>query len=153
MREAARRLLRCNGGSLYVPRDFLSEAEKLILTISDLVPSKIDPPVICYSNGGDIRYNNGENENFSIGVEEPDLTYCWVKVNKSGSGQCWEDFKTMVTSLAYAGGQGQKDHGMKNWLGNTDVSRVPARARVVLLQHHSCLYGEYRGEETTTTKY
>ncbi len=103
MREAARRLLRCNGGSLYVPRDFFSEAEKLILTISDLVPSKIHPPIICYSNGGDIRYNNGENENFSIGVEEPDLTYCWVKVNKSGSGQCWEDFKTMVTSLASAG--------------------------------------------------
>ena len=111
LREAARRLLRSNGGSLYVPRDLLSESEKLILTISDLVPSKIDPPIILCSNGKEIRYDNGENENFLIGVDEPDLTYCWVNSKRSDSGKYWEDFRLMVTSLASAGYPGCRGCG------------------------------------------
>ena len=103
LREAARRFLRCKGGSIYVPSVFFPEAEKLILTISDLVPSKVEPPVICYSDGADITYTNLENENFSIGTEEPDLTYCWVNASQSDIRKSWEDFRIMVTSLASAG--------------------------------------------------
>ena len=86
-----------------MPSVFFPEAEKLILTISDLVPSIVEPPVICYSDGADITYTNVENENFSIGVEEPDLTYCWVNASQSDIRKSWEDFKIMVTSLASAG--------------------------------------------------
>ena len=103
LREAARRILRCKGGSIYVPSAFFPEAEKLILTISDLVPSIVEPPVICYSEGANITYTNLENENFSIGAEEPDLTYCWVNASQSDIRKSWEDFRIMVTSLASAG--------------------------------------------------
>ena len=86
-----------------MPSVFFPEAEKLILTISDLVTSIVEPPVICYSDGANITYTNVENENFSIGVEEPDLTYCWVNASQSDIRKSWEDFRIMVTSLASAG--------------------------------------------------
>ena len=103
LREAARRLLRCQGGTLYIPRKWISDAEGLVLKVSDLVPSKIVAPKIESVSGEHISYTNDEDLNFHIGIDEPDLSYCWIKADMSETGHCWDDFSLMVIKLASAG--------------------------------------------------
>ena len=103
LREAARRLLKCNGGVLNVPRKNHLDAKELMLLISDMVPSKIELPDVKLSSGVNITYTNDENCNFVIGTEEPDLSYCWVKTDKSSDRSSWDNFRDMVTKLASAG--------------------------------------------------
>ena len=103
LREAARRLLKCDGGVLMVPRKNLLDAKELMLLISDMVPSKIELPDVKLSSGSNITYTNDENFNFVIGTEELDLSYCWVKTDKSSDSSSWDNFRVMVTKLASAG--------------------------------------------------
>ena len=86
-----------------VPRKNLLDAKELMLLISDMVPSKIELPDVKLSSGSNITYTNDENFNFVIGTEELDLSYCWVKTDKSSDSSSWDNFRVMVTKLASAG--------------------------------------------------
>ena len=102
LREAARRILRSQGGILYINRNKLDSVSELMLKISDMVPSKLDSPKIIYTDSEEVVFESLEN-NFSIGVKEKSLDYCWVKSLKSDSGESWIDFTMMVIELATAG--------------------------------------------------
>ena len=102
LREAARRILRSQGGILYINRNKLHSVSELMLKISDMVPSKLDSPKIIYTDSEEVVFESLEN-NFSIGVKEKSLDYCWVKSLKSDSGEPWIDFTMMVIELATAG--------------------------------------------------
>ena len=102
LREAARRILRSQGGILYINRNKLHSVSELMLKISDMVPSKLDSPKIIYTDSEEVVFESFEN-NFSIGVKEKSLDYCWVKSLKSDSGEPWIDFTMMVIELATAG--------------------------------------------------
>lgn len=102
LREAARRILRSQGGILYINRNKLDSVSELMLKISDMVPSKLDSPKIIYTDSEEVVFESLEN-NFSIGVKEKSLDYCWVKSLKSDSGEPWNDFTMMVIELATAG--------------------------------------------------
>ena len=102
LREAARRLLRSEGGILYLNRNISDGAKELILKISDKVPSKISFPKLAYIESHEILLECLGN-NFYIGEEEKSEEYCWVKSHKSNTGDSWGDFSTMVLELALAG--------------------------------------------------
>ena len=102
LREAARRLLRSEGGILYLNRNISDAAKELILKISDKVPSKISFPKLAYIESHEILLECLGN-NFYIGEEEKSEEYCWVKSHKSKTGDSWGDFSTMVLELAMAG--------------------------------------------------
>ena len=102
LREAARRLLRSEGGILYLNRNISDGAKELILKISDKVPSKISFPKLAYIESHEILLECLGN-NFYIGEEEKSEEYCWVKSHKSNTGDSWGDFSTMVLELAMAG--------------------------------------------------
>jgi len=102
LREAARRLLRSEGGILYLNRNISDAAIELILKISDKVPSKISFPKLAYIESHEILLECIGN-NFYIGEEEKSEEYCWVKSHKSNTGDSWGDFSAMVLELAMAG--------------------------------------------------
>ena len=102
LREAARRLLRSEGGILYLNRNISDAAIELILKISDKVPSKISFPKLAYIESHEILLECLGN-NFYIGEEEKSEEYCWVKSHKSNTGDSWGDFSAMVLELAMAG--------------------------------------------------
>ena len=102
LREAARRLLRSEGGILYLNRNISDAAIELMLKISDKVPSKISFPKLAYIESQEILLECIGN-NFYIGEEEKSEEYCWVKSHKSNTGDSWGDFSTMVLELALAG--------------------------------------------------
>ena len=102
LREAARRLLRSEGGILYLNRNILDAAIELMLKISDIVPSKISFPELAYVESHEILLECLGN-NFYIGEEEKSEEYCWVKSHKSNTGDSWGDFSAMVLELAMAG--------------------------------------------------
>ena len=102
LREAARRLLRSEGGILYLNRNISDAAIELILKISDKVPSKISFPKLAYIESHEILLECLGN-NFYIGEEEKSEEYCWVKSHKSDTGDSWADFSAMVLELAMAG--------------------------------------------------
>ena len=102
LREAARRLLRSEGGILYLNRNISDAAIELMLKISDTVPSKISFPKLAYIESHEILLECLGN-NFYIGEEEKSEEYCWVKSHKSNTGDSWGDFSTMVLELAMAG--------------------------------------------------
>ena len=102
LREAARRLLRSEGGILYLNRDISDGAIELMLKISDKVPSKISFPKLAYIESHEILLECLGN-NFYIGEEEKSEEYCWVKSHKSETGDSWADFSKMVLELAMAG--------------------------------------------------
>ena len=102
LREAARRLLRSEGGILYLNRNISDAAIELMLKISDKVPSKISFPKLAYIESHEILLECLGN-NFYIGEEEKSEEYCWVKSHKSNTGDSWGDFRTMVLELAMAG--------------------------------------------------
>ena len=54
LREAARRLLRSEGGILYLNRNNSEDAIELMLKISDHVPSKITFPELAYIESQEI---------------------------------------------------------------------------------------------------
>ena len=102
LREAARRLLRSEGGILYLNRSISDDAIKMMLKISDIVPSKISFPELSYIESQEILFECSGN-NFYIGEEEKSEEYCWVKSHKSETGESWDDFRNMVLELAIAG--------------------------------------------------
>ena len=102
LREAARRLLRSEGGILYLNRSISDDAIKMMLKISDIVPSKISFPELSYIESQEIILECSGN-NFYIGEEEKSEEYCWVKSHKSETGESWDDFRKMVLELAIAG--------------------------------------------------
>ena len=102
LREAARRLLRSEGGILYLNRNISEAAIELMLKISDRVPSKISFPELGYIESQEILLECPGN-NFYIGEEEKSEEYCWVKSHKSNTGDSWGDFSAMVLELAMAG--------------------------------------------------
>ena len=102
LREAARRLLRSEGGILYLNRSISDDAIKMMLKISDIVPSKISFPELSYIESQEILLECSGN-NFYIGEEEKSEEYCWVKSHKSETGESWDDFRNMVLELAIAG--------------------------------------------------
>ena len=102
LREAARRLLRSEGGILYLNRSIKDDAIKMMLKISDIVPSKISFPELSYIESQEILLECSGN-NFYIGEEEKSEEYCWVKSHKSETGESWDDFRNMVLELAIAG--------------------------------------------------
>ena len=102
LREAARRLLRSEGGILYLNRNISDAAIELMLKISDKVPSKISFPKLAYIESHEILLECIGN-NFYIGEEEKSEEYCWVKSHKSNTGDSWGDFSAMVLELAMAG--------------------------------------------------
>jgi len=102
LREAARRLLRSEGGILYLNRSISEGAIELMLKISDHVPSKISFPELVYIESQEIIHECPGN-NFNIGEEEKSEEYCWVKSHKSETGEPWADFIKMVVELAVAG--------------------------------------------------
>ena len=102
LREAARRLLRSEGGILYLNRNISDAAIELMLKISDKVPSKISFPKLAYIESHEILLECLGN-NFYIGEEEKSEEYCWVKSHKSNTGDSWGDFSAMVLELAMAG--------------------------------------------------
>ena len=102
LREAARRLLRSEGGILYLNRSISDDAIKMMLKISDIVPSKISFPELSYIESQEILLECSGN-NFYIGEEEKSEEYCWVKSHKSETGESWDDFRKMVLELAIAG--------------------------------------------------
>ena len=102
LREAARRLLRSEGGILYLNRNISEGAIVMMLKISDHVPSKISFPELAYVESHEILLECLGN-NFYIGEEEKSEEYCWVKSHKSNTGDSWGDFSAMVLELAMAG--------------------------------------------------
>ena len=102
LREAARRLLRSEGGILYLNRSISDDAIKMMLKISDIVPSKISFPELSYIESQEILLECSGN-NFYIGEAEKSEEYCWVKSHKSETGESWDDFRKMVLELAIAG--------------------------------------------------
>ena len=102
LREAARRLLRSEGGILYVNRSIKDDAVKMMLKISDIVPSKVSFPELSHIESQEILLECSGN-NFYIGEEEKSEEYCWVKSHKSETGESWDDFRKMVLELAIAG--------------------------------------------------
>ena len=102
LREAARRLLRSEGGILYLNRSIKDDAIKMMLKISDIVPSKVSFPELSYIESQEILLECSGN-NFYIGEEEKSEEYCWVKSHKSETGESWDDFRNMVLELAIAG--------------------------------------------------
>ena len=102
LREAARRLLRSEGGILYLNRNISEGAIGLLLKISDYAPSKISFPELSYIESEEIILECSGN-NFNIGEEEKSEEYCWVKSHKSETGDPWGDFSKMVLELAVAG--------------------------------------------------
>ena len=85
LREAARRLLRSEGGILYLNRNISEGAIELLLKISDHAPSKISFPELSYIESQEIILECSGN-NFNIGEEEKSEEYCWVKSHKSETG-------------------------------------------------------------------
>ncbi|DAC44227.1 MAG TPA: hypothetical protein HA315_02190 [Candidatus Thalassarchaeaceae archaeon] len=102
LREAARRMLRSQGGMLYINRSNSEGVSELMLRISDMVPSKLEFPEVIYTDSDEIVFESLEN-NFSISESRISLDYCWVKSVMSESGEPWYDFSTMVVELATAG--------------------------------------------------
>ena len=102
LREAARRLLRSEGGILYLNMNISESAIDLMLKISDSVPSKVSLPELSYIESHEILLECSGNS-FYIGEEEKSEEYCWVKSHRSETGESWSDFRKMVLELAIAG--------------------------------------------------
>ena len=102
LREAARRMLRSQGGILHINKSRSESLDELMLQISDKVPSKLEFPEVSYIDSEEVIFKS-ENNNFSIGENEAPVNFCWVKSNRSDSGNAWADFTSMVLDLATAG--------------------------------------------------
>ena len=102
-REAARRLLRCEGGTLYVPMERRHEAENMLIHITDILPSKIESAKIEVSTNQDIIFFSPDENNFTIGQREPDISHCWVKTEGIDLENYWSDFYSMIINLVTAG--------------------------------------------------
>ena len=102
LREAARRLLRSEGGILYLNRNISEGAIELLLKISDHAPSKISFPELSYIESQEIILECSGN-NFNIGEEEKSEEFCCGKSHISETGDPWGDFSKMALELAVAG--------------------------------------------------
>lgn len=90
LREAARRFLREEGCTLSVPTEFTNHAWKLVQSISDFIPERINLPSVV---DGDFEIVGFAQ----FGGEEPSLEICWIP-------ECgWEDFTQQVLELLEAG--------------------------------------------------
>tara|TARA_B100000941_G_scaffold44239_2_gene27234 strand:- start:4279 stop:4692 length:414 start_codon:yes stop_codon:yes gene_type:complete len=90
LRESARRFLTATNTVLFVPIEVVTEAHRLVQTIADNLPSKLDLPKV---RAGDFSVEGLA----SFGKIEPELDICWVP------GCKWNDFFTTVIQLLDAG--------------------------------------------------
>ena len=100
IREAARRLLRCEVSKIIVPTNYSEKIDALILEISDLQPGNIIEPEIESTNLNVIELHTSENKVVQLSGNEPELSICWVP----GDFQLLlEDFSKYARALAEAG--------------------------------------------------
>ena len=100
IREAARRLLRCEVSIIIIPTNYSKKAEALILEISDLQPGKIIEPEIESTNIDVVELYTPENKVVQLSGNDPELSICWVPGN---SELLWDDFSKYASALAEAG--------------------------------------------------
>jgi|TARA_B100001996_G_scaffold132527_1_gene100850 hypothetical protein len=104
MYEAARRFLRSDGGSLIVPKQLLDSANKLVLNISDELPSMVNEPTIETSDSNyEIIFNSEDGLDFSIANVEPGIGVCWIKSNNADVEKIWNQLLEIIDGLARAG--------------------------------------------------
>ena len=100
IREAARRLLRCEISKLVVPEDYSDFAHELILEVSDLQPGNIVDPIIEIKIGKTIVIYDSKNKIVQLGGSEPEQFICWVP----GSFELlWGEFCKYARALSEAG--------------------------------------------------
>jgi hypothetical protein len=101
IREAARRLLRCEISKFIVPETYSNHAHELILEVSDLQPGNIIDPIIeTNSDEKTIEIYGSENKIVQLGGSEPDEFICWVP----GSFELlWGEFCKYARALSEAG--------------------------------------------------
>ncbi len=101
IREAARRLLRCEVSKMIVPLKYSEKAEALILELSDLQPGKIiDPEIETSPELEIIELYERENKVVQLSGGEPEFSVCWVPGNFQS---LWEDFSKYAGALSEAG--------------------------------------------------
>ena len=100
IREAARRLLRCEVSKIIVPANYSKKVDALILEISDLQPGNIIEPEIESTNLNVVELHTSGNKVVQLSGNEPELSICWVP----GDFQSLlEDFSKYARALAEAG--------------------------------------------------
>ena len=101
IREAARRLLRCEVTRIIVPPECLDKVELLILEISDIQPGNIiDPEIVLSSELKLVELFESEKKLVQLSGDEPNHSVCWVP----GDFQhLWNDFSKYALALAEAG--------------------------------------------------
>ncbi|MEC8926963.1 MAG: hypothetical protein VYB17_01730, partial [Candidatus Thermoplasmatota archaeon] len=97
--EAARRLLRTEDTSLFVPENLLDEAQQLSLAISDGLPSLIREPTVAIGPSDQIHVDGL----FLIGGEEPNPTVCWIPSTSETLRSVWERWIAQIHDLISAG--------------------------------------------------
>ncbi len=104
MYEAARRLLRSDGGTLTIPETLFDSANRLILSISDKLPSMINEPMIETSSIEDGIYFSSEGElGFAIANIEPEIGVCWINIGDESIEKIWSELLDIIDGLANAG--------------------------------------------------
>jgi|TARA_B100001250_G_scaffold113372_1_gene95842 hypothetical protein len=104
MYEAARRFLRSDGGSLIVPEPLLDSANKLVLKISDELPTMVNEPTIESSSSNyEVVFSSEEGLDFSIANIEPGIGVCWINTENGDMVEIWNRLLEIIDGLARAG--------------------------------------------------
>ena len=124
--EAARRLLRTEGATLFVPENLLDEGNKLRLAISDGIPKLIHEPLIAKGTNDRILVENL----CQIGGGEPDTDICWIPTAPESIVRLWSIWVAQIHDLMVAGYPGCSGCGGPGSEGEWDEMASRARMRV-----------------------
>ncbi len=101
--EAARRLLRSEGGILEVPENYYIKATNIALQINDQLPQLINEPQVVKGVENQLRLFHEGKLLFLIGGDEPDLSTCWIPVFDNDFDTSWEVLSKQISDLLVAG--------------------------------------------------
>ncbi len=124
--EAARRLLRTEGATLFVPENLLDEGNKLRLAISDGIPKLIHEPLIAKGTNDRILVENL----CQIGGGEPGTEICWIPAAPESIERMWSIWVAQIHDLMVAGYPGCSGCGGPGSEGEWDEMASRARMRV-----------------------
>ena len=124
--EAARRLLRTEDTTLFVPHALLAAANELSLEISDGIPKLIREPTVTIGGNSSVEISGLAY----FGSVEPDVTICWVPTSQLSIEKVWQKWVAQIHDLMSAGYPGCVGCGGPGSEGVWDELASRARTRV-----------------------
>ena len=124
--EAARRLLRTEDTTLFVPHALLAAANELSLEISDGIPKLIREPKVTVGPEHQISVANL----CQIGGDEPGLEICWIPTPPESLEKMWAVWTAQIRDLMVAGYPGCTGCGGPGSEGDWKEMASRARMRV-----------------------